>query len=248
MDSNVKILAVDDDQYLLDLLIETLNAIGYDTVGVSSAKAALDLLKTTDFGLVISDIKMPEMNGIEFVQQIRKDHSQIPVIFISGVFGSSVLNNIHANGFLTKPFRIGQMEELIESITSKAVRPDDPSDPQKILVVDDDDSFRIILTETLKLSGYSVLTASNSREGIALLQNGGISSVIADVKMPGMDGISLAGYIKKTWPDIPVIIITGYYPVAEEEHLFEDVADGFLMKPFKIENITDLMESLNKKK
>jgi DNA-binding NtrC family response regulator len=244
MGSDIKILVVDDDHYLLDLLIETLKTIGYNAVGVSRPQEALTMLKTDKFELVITDIKMPDMDGIEFSRRVKENHPDLPVIFISGVLGSSLLHGSEAEGFLAKPFRIGQMEELIENVISGLSKEDDSPASERILVVDDDDTFRLMLLETLKLSGFAVAGARDGQEAISLLHQGGISAVISDFKMPGMDGISLTGQIKKSWPTIPVIMITGYLSSEDDPLRPENVADGFLMKPFKIESITELLENL----
>jgi len=244
MGSDIKILVVDDDRYLLDLLIETLKTIGYNAVGVSRPREALTILRTDKFGLVITDIKMPDMDGVEFSRRVKEEHPDLPVILISGVLGSSLIHGSEAEGFLAKPFRIGQMEELIENVISGIPREDSCTVSERILVVDDDDTFRLMLMETLKLSGYVVAGARDGQEAISLLRKGGISAVISDVKMPGMDGISLTEQVKKSWPTIPVIMITGYFSSDDDPMRLDRVADGFLMKPFKIESITELLENL----
>jgi DNA-binding NtrC family response regulator len=241
MDAEVRILVVDDDRYLLDLLIETLKAIGYQAHGVTSAREALDLLHTSEFDLIITDIKMPGINGVEFTRTVKRDHPDLPVIFVTGVFNASVLQAVDAQGFLAKPFRIGQMEELIASVLAKSA-PTAVSRTERILVVDDDDSFRVMLMETLKLSGYAVVGAVDGREATAILEQGEIGTVITDVKLPGMDGLALVRHVKEHWPGIPVIVITGY--LALDDVPANSLIDGFLMKPFKIESITELLESL----
>ena len=248
MPGEVKILVVDDDQYLLDLLIETLKSIGYDAVGASCASEAQTLLNLEKFRLVITDIRMPGMDGIEFARHIKREHPDLPVIFITGVLGSSVLHLAEAEGYLSTPFRSGQMEELISSVITRSSGQREGGGKERILVVDDDDSFRIMLMEMLKISGYSVAGAADGHEAISMLKQGGIGTVIADIKMPGMDGISLTRDIKKKWPAIPVILITGYLTAQDQDRAPAELADGFLMKPFRIESITELLENLNKQR
>ena len=242
MTDKVKILVVDDDPYLLDLLIETLTNIGYDDLGASNAERPLARLGQTEVQLVVTDVKMPEMDGLELAARIKADYPGLPIIFISGVFTPSVLHKIDGVGFISKPFRIGQLEDMIEKTVASGQASGRP-DGGVILVVDDDDSFRVMLTETLKMSGYRVVNAADAREALSLLDEGGIGAVIADVKMPGMDGIALTTRIKKDRPDIPVILITAYMALDREPEASQP-ADGFLMKPFKIESITALLENL----
>lgn len=242
MPERIKILVVDDDPYLLDLLIETLATIGYDAVGAPDADKALDFLRHHQVRLVITDIKLPGKSGLELAHLIKNEYPQLPVIFITGVFTPEIIEQIDTQRLLTKPFRIGQMENLIKQVISEPPRSDGEG-IGAILVVDDDDGFRIMLMEALKLSGYPVLGASDSSQAINLLQRGGVRAVIADLMLPGMNGISLGKLIRNHWPDLPLIFITAYL-TAEEQQNSAPVADGFLMKPFKIESITNLLENL----
>ncbi len=247
MAADVKILVVDDDPYLLDMLIETLRTIGYDTSGASGAEEALRMLDTTSVDLVITDIRMPGMDGVEFAHRVKQQQPDLPVIFITGAFNSSILKTIEADGFLPKPFRIGQIEDLIEDVISRLTATASPQRGDTILVVDDDESFRLMLMETLKVSGYKTLGASGSEEALSALDNRPVDAVITDIKMPGMDGITLAGQIKRQRPNLPVIIMTGYIPVEGEQPPTADGVDGFLIKPFKIESITELLETLKRR-
>lgn len=242
MAGSLRILVVDDDPYLLDLLIETLKTIGYEAGGAADAAQALTLLRQTAVDLVITDIKMPGMSGIELARRIHQEYPRLPVIFISGVFTSSILKTIDKEPHLPKPFRIGQLEELIARVVAEksgeeAVR------TQTVLVVDDDESFRVMLTETLKISGYAVRSATDGEAAMKALAEGGIAAVIADIKMPGMDGITLARHIRQQYPGLPVVLVTAYLSSAEQKEGAK-VADGFLMKPFRIESITALLEDL----
>jgi DNA-binding NtrC family response regulator len=248
MAADVKILVVDDDPYLLDMLIETLRTIGYDAAGVPSAEEALRFLDATPVDLVITDIRMPGMDGVEFTRLVKQRQPDLPVIFITGAFNSSILKTTEADGFLAKPFRIGQIEELIEDVMSRLPASVSPKRGDTILVVDDDDTFRQMLMETLKVSGYKTLGAAGSAEAMTALDNPAIDAVITDIKMPGMDGITLAGHIKQRRPKLPVILMTGYIPAEGEHPPVVDSVDGFLIKPFKIESITDLLETLKRRR
>jgi CheY-like chemotaxis protein len=241
MPNRIKILVVDDDPRLLDLLIETLTTIGYDAVGAADARQALKILTETKVNLIITDIKMPDMDGFELADIVRKEYPGLPVVFITGVFTSSVVHQKNSETILTKPFRISRLEDMIKrAVTSPTYV--EMREKDRILVVEDDDSFRVMLMETLKLSNYSVTGASDADEAINILQQGSISAVITDIKMPGMDGISLAKNIKRSQPEIPVILITAYLSAGQQDRA--SFADGFLMKPFDIKSVTDLLESL----
>ncbi|MEZ5357823.1 MAG: response regulator [Candidatus Zixiibacteriota bacterium] len=246
MTSELNILVVDDDAYLLDLLIETLTTIGYDAIGAPNAVEALKMLETSEVNLIITDIKMPQMDGIEFARTIRRTYPDLPIVFISGAFTPSVLRQIEGEPYIPKPFRINQIEKIIEDVANRVAMPVKSKPGDMILVVDDDDSFRLMLIESLKLSGYTVAGVGDGISAVERIKKGGISAVITDVKMPGMDGISLAKYIHKQWPGIPVVLITAYLNFDEVPDMERQAADGYLMKPFKIEAVTSLLKDLGK--
>ncbi|MEE9442017.1 MAG: response regulator [candidate division Zixibacteria bacterium] len=248
MNDSLAILVVDDDPLLLDLMVETLNTIGYRADGVLSGKEALEYLEDNDVQLLITDIKMPEMDGIELSQQIKNLYPRLPLIFISAAFTPAVLQRIEGEPFLTKPFRISQVEALIKNSLEPVSDTKSAKPADSILVVDDDDGFRIMLMENLRISGYKVCGVSDARKALERLKRGGINAVITDFKMPGMDGLSLSRYIRQQWPDLPVILVTAYINIDENPEVQFNDADGYLMKPFKIDSITGLLEMIKREK
>lgn len=116
--SGIKILVVDDDQNLLDLLDDTLTTIGYEATGSADGFEALEKLKQQKFDLVISDIKMPGMDGLELLREIRESYPDLPVLFITGAGLPETIEKAAPDGFLDKPFRISHIERLIENCLS----------------------------------------------------------------------------------------------------------------------------------
>ena len=112
--SAARILVVDDDSRLLSLLTETLVAIGYEAEDAKSAREALRKLAESNFHLIISDIKMPEMDGLSLLERIRENYPGLPVVFITGLPQTDILRSANPEGILSKPFRISNLEDLIE--------------------------------------------------------------------------------------------------------------------------------------
>ncbi len=112
--STARILVVDDDSRLLGLLTETLSSIGYTAEDARSAKEALVKLAESKFHLIITDIKMPEMDGLSLLERIRKNYPGLPVIFITGLPRTDIVLAVNPEGILSKPFRISNLEDLIE--------------------------------------------------------------------------------------------------------------------------------------
>jgi len=109
---------VDDDPQLLKMLVDTLTGIGYKTAAASDGIEALDMLRQDDadtFDLMITDIKMPNMDGLGLLKRARRYHPDLPVLFITGVASEDIIGEASPDGFLAKPFRISRLEELIEN-------------------------------------------------------------------------------------------------------------------------------------
>lgn len=117
-----RILLVDDDPMLRKVLQATLEAQGYDIVGVDDGKAALKIFSPQKFDIVITDVVMPEMDGLEFILRLRKDHTSVPILALSGGGRSRNMEVLeHAGTFgatavLPKPFLPEQLVQLIATL------------------------------------------------------------------------------------------------------------------------------------
>jgi len=120
---------------------------------------------------------------------------------------------------------------------------------KNVLLVDDDQEMLLALKEGFQKyqDSFSILLASDGLKAVEGLKRNSISLVVTDLKMPGMDGFELLAHIMENYPDIPVIIITGY-STPEMEHLArEGGAVGYIAKPFLIENLArQIMTTLRK--
>ncbi|RKX25466.1 MAG: hypothetical protein DRP47_09780 [Candidatus Zixiibacteriota bacterium] len=243
--SEIHILVVDDDNNLRELLIDTLEGIGYPAEAAVDGIEALEKLRKTPYDLMISDIKMPGIDGIRLLHKTRRYYPDMPVILITGYATPEIMGRASPDGFLAKPFRISAMEQLIEE--ALAGQKEEIKDSiRKVLVVDDDDMFRQTLSDTLRLNNFIPTAVEGGNEALRELENGSVDAVIADIKMPGMDGITLMNRIKSKYPDLPVILITGFFA---DDYATPDSdsaqADGFLQKPFDTKRIVRLLEELS---
>jgi DNA-binding response OmpR family regulator len=97
-----------------------------------------------------------------------------------------------------------------------------------ILVVDDDEPIRTLIKEELTDEGYRVLTASNARDGIKLVENEPLDLVILDIRMPGMDGLEALPRILGIKEGLPVILNTAYSQY--KESFMSWAADAYVVK------------------
>ncbi len=115
---------------------------------------------------------------------------------------------------------------------------------RKILIVDDEQNMRIVLFEALSRNGYEVAVSENGRTAVEMVKKNLPDLVIADIKMPEMDGIELLDRLKKQHPDLPVVIITGYAAVDTAVKAMKQGAFDYIIKPFPIEVIEKTVERI----
>ena len=113
----VRILVVDDDQELADGLVEYLSNLGYSAVPAYSGGEGLNRFEKGAFQLVITDLKMPEMDGFELLEAVKARDSQAVVVVVTG-HGTieSAVKAIKdgAYDFITKPFKMEELEVIID--------------------------------------------------------------------------------------------------------------------------------------
>jgi len=106
-----------------------------------------------------------------------------------------------------------------------------------ILIVDDEQSYRQLLSLVFESDGHTIRTASNGREALAVLQREPVDVVISDVRMPDMDGIQMLSAVRETQPDLGVILMTAFASVETAREAFKLGADNFIQKPFDVEEL-----------
>jgi excisionase family DNA binding protein len=116
-------------------------------------------------------------------------------------------------------------------------RPARATDRPRVLVVDDEASIRELLSKTLALAEYEVDTAPDGRAAIERLRLGHYDLLIADLKMPGLDGLSLIREAKRLKADLPVIIITGFSTESSAIEAVNLGVAGYLTKPFRVPQV-----------
>lgn len=107
----------------------------------------------------------------------------------------------------------------------------------RVLVVDDEASIRELLSKTLALAEYDVDTAPDGRAAIERLRLGNYDLLIADLKMPGLDGLSLIREAKRLKSELPVIIITGFSTESSAIEAVNLGVAGYLTKPFRVPQV-----------
>lgn len=113
-----------------------------------------------------------------------------------------------------------------------------------ILLVDDEEVIRESLRDYLGACGYAVTTAEDGRQAIAMLRERRFDLVLADVRMPAIDGLALLEYIRERDSHIPVVMMTGHGDSEMEDQADRRGASGFLLKPVRLTDLDGIIASM----
>lgn len=112
------ILIVDDNPNMSSLLSDMLEVFDYPSERAGDGQEALDKLENQPFSMVITDMRMPNMTGLELIERIKQKFPRLPVVLISG-YSINEFDNLEASrpdGFLAKPFMMSDVERLLNSL------------------------------------------------------------------------------------------------------------------------------------
>ena len=118
----MKIVVVDDDHYIAELLSELLTRFGYECKTAANGREALDLLQEDSFSFVLTDMKMPVMDGMELLHEIKQRYPHIDVICMTGHGGTYTFTDVikaGASDFILKPFAEDEVEAKINRVFSE---------------------------------------------------------------------------------------------------------------------------------
>ncbi len=245
------ILVVEDDPGIRNLASEVLREHGYKVVEARSAEEALairDALSTVD--LLLTDVILGGMNGQELADRLVAARPGIKVLYMSGYTENAMARHGILDpglNFLPKPFRpeelLAKVGEVLAQDRRVAAR---DKVPRRILVVDDDAQVRSFLATLLETEGYNVLQASNGKQAQALCRETTFDLVITDLVMPEQEGLETIHVIRRNWPRIPLVAISGAFGGAYLELARKLGASALLRKPFEPDTILSEVRRLIK--
>jgi len=232
------ILVVDDRSAIRDLVRETLEQCGYKVLQAADGQEALDIIARhlDQIDLVITDLVMPRLHGADLGRLIKQQQPATKVVYMTGYSGeSSVVDP--ATPLLQKPFTPDTLARKVrEALDTGPAKP-------SILVADDDREIREMIRSFLESEGYTIHSAGNGRDALAILKKTKIGVVLTDLAMPERDGIEMIADIRKQYAHVKIIAMSGAFTggVLESAKLLG--ADAILVKPIEIE---DLLRTLQR--
>jgi len=260
------ILVVDDDPALLEALPETLrlrmNGVTVDTA--DSAAAALDRIASQNYDAIVTDIKMPGMDGLALLSEIRARRPDTPILIITGhgehALAVQALRG-GANDFIQKPIDrdhfVASLRRAIQALEQNRRARDRQAalkrcaseleeiaeklggEQAHVLIVDDDPALLEALPEALRLrmGGVTVETADSAAAALDRMAARDYDAILADIKMPGMDGLALLSEIRRRQPDTPILMITGHGDYDLAVRALRGGAYDFIQKPIDREHV-----------
>jgi len=236
MSDKLRILIVDDDQRMAKTLKDIFTVKGYEAEMAHSGREALKKVAESHFDCILTDIKMPEMNGVDFYKIIKKEKPDIPVVMMTAYSADNLVKEGLEEGAiaaLTKPLDI---EALLRFLST--LRKD-----RSIVIVDDDPNFCKTLGDILQARGFQVDRITDPYDVVDKIQPD-VQVLLLDMKLNGLSGLDILKEIRNWHPHLPVILVTGYRDEMGEaiEAALKISAYTCLYKPLQIE---ELLQRLN---
>lgn len=238
MKEPANILVVDDNKDLLNTFALILKRKGFIVDTAEDGLNAIEKFKKNHFDLVLMDIVMPNMNGMDALHKMREIDTRAKIILLTAYCEEDQLKIAVSQGAyrtLYKPVDIAKLMALIGEATEDS----------NILIVDDDPDFRYSMARLLEVQGYRVSAADNGLEALKLSSQQKYNIAFVDIKMCVMDGLTTSVKLKENNPDILIVLMTGYRD--EVKHLVDEAAEKgvtqCLYKPF---DVADLRKLVNK--
>ena len=233
-----RILIVDDEARIRELLREALSKVGYEVVTVPTAEQSLELIFQEPFDLLLLDVRLSGESGISILKKVREYQKEVPVVIYSGALTPELEKEAReagANEVLSKDIdilrlvaQIGKIVKAKDRIFKSPIERGERS----LLVVDDEEGIRRVLKEFFNRKGYKVFEAGNGEEALRLIHKEKVSVVLLDMKMPGMDGLEALKRLLEIDPKLGVVMSTAVQDDDKVKKALELGAYSYVLKPF----------------
>ena len=244
MSEKLKILVVDDNEEFCKNVTDILELKGYEVVSAYDGFKGLEAVKGNGFDLVLMDVKMPVMDGVETYRKVKEIAPDTPVIMVTAFAVEDLLREAlqqGAYGSLKKPIDFDQLLELINQATGKGAL---------ILVADDDENLCANMQEVLSGRGYRVSIAYNGNEAVDKAAKNNFDIMLLDMKLPPLNGLETYLVIRQFRPNVVAVVITGYRQETSElvQQAIQDSIYTCLEKPIDMDMLLPLLEQIKAQK
>ena len=242
MSNKLRVLIVDDDQRMARTLKDILTIKGHEADIAHSGTEALEKTAETHFDCLLSDIKMPGINGVELFRAVRKTRPDLPVVLMTAYAHDELVKDGLEEGILAvlaKPLDINVLLSFFAALRKE----------QCIVIVDDDPGFCKTLGDILQARGFVVDQVVQPAGIVDKIQPDSLV-VLLDMKLNGLSGLDALREIRERYPSLPVILVTGCREEMAQaiEAALKIGAYTCLYKPFQIEELLHLLAEISRQK
>lgn len=242
MNHPLHILIVDDNVMMTRTLRDIIATAGHQVDIAHSGHEALTLVgREARYDCLLTDIKMPDMNGVELAQQVRACCPDLPVVFMTAYSDDDLIQQGLEHGAvasLTKPLDINQLLQFFSYLAAE----------RSVIIIDDDPDFCHTLADILAMRDYRVETICQVRGPASVLNvlHGTAQVVLLDMKLGTIDGLTLLKGIRREYEDLPVVLITGYSDEMNRaiEAAMTINAHTVFYKPLQFQALFDTLDDL----
>ncbi|MDQ7780124.1 MAG: response regulator [Planctomycetota bacterium] len=242
---NKRILVVDDDPQILQLLQQAFESKPWQVKTADSGSSALKLASAESFDLFIFDLQLPHLNGREVLEALRKRGVATPALMMSGQatpVTALSFEKLGCKALLEKPFEIDKMLEAAE--TAMSARTSGPA--VRVLVVEDHKELLQLFVRVLRSTGIEAVTAQTGDEALERISAAELPFDFAmlDLHVPGLDGPQLVKAVAQRTPKTFIIVVTGEASSEEIGAAYRYGGDLLIRKPFMVEMLPSILADL----
>lgn len=231
-----RMLIVDDEEGMRKTLRRIMVAKGFDVSVAADGREAILLAEETRPEFILMDIRMPGLNGVEALREIKLCCPNVVTIFMTAYSSSELSQEAIDEGAIdvvSKPLDVDNLCELIHRSSSRP-----------LLIVDDDQGFCTSLKRALTAAGYDVFTANDMVDALEKFARHPRSIVLLDMKLSGCSGLQVLQQMRVVNPDVVALLMTGY-PDLQTAMLsgLQAGARCTFVKPFDVDSLVTEIES-----
>ncbi|MBI2932577.1 MAG: response regulator [Planctomycetes bacterium] len=243
------VLIVEDNPITRKLFRVTLAGAGYQPIEAEDGRAALDVMTRQTPDLVLQDLQLPDIDGLDLTRKLRASSggASVPIIAVSGFLSKmeqAQSAQVGFTDFLFKPVEPSRLLERVQMYLNPSTLGGKPGKGELVLVVDDDPIELKLLQISLETLGFRVVTAANGEDALRLAMRQRPAVVVMDVLMPGIDGFNLCQKIRKDprLNGLPVILISAAYLDEADRSLATSAgASAFLVRSPDSQELSKVM-------